>query len=74
MNEAEKMIPLFLEGGAFGVLAMAFIVQMILHIRADRRAAQYAAALKEVSFDRDQLVRALQENTRALTSLSERIR
>ena len=67
----EKIAPMFLEAGAFGVLAMAFIVQMILHIRSDRRAAQYAAALKEVSFDREQLIRVVEKCTEVMTRMSE---
>jgi len=69
----ETAIPTFLEGGSFGVLALAFVVQMVLHIRADKRAAQYAAALREVSFDREQLITTLQANTAAMTKLSEQI-
>lgn len=69
----ENAIPMFMEYGAMGILALGFVVLLILFVRADKRASQYAATLKETSFDRSQLISVVRDNTRAITSMVSQI-
>lgn len=65
----ETAVKAFLEYGALGVLAMAFLAQLILFVRSDKRAQRYAELLTEAQFDRGQLIQVIVENTRAATAL-----
>lgn len=44
----ETTIPVFLQYGAMGVLALAFIVLLVLFVRSDRRNQKYADALDKI--------------------------
>jgi len=68
-----ELIRSFLQHGAVGVLALAFIAVLVLYIRSDRRAATYAASLKETSFDRSQLIQVVKDNTTAITAMTQQI-
>ncbi len=66
----EHAIPTFLQYGAMGVLALAFIVLLVLYVRSDKRNQKYAAKLDETSFDRTQLIQVVVENTKAFGALA----
>ena len=67
----DKAIPIFLQNGAMGVLALAFIVLLILLWRSDKRAQKYAQHLGEVTFDRRELIGVIVGNTKASLALAE---
>jgi hypothetical protein len=69
----ENTIPVFLQYGAMGILALAFITMLVLLIKADKRASQYAGALRETSFDRSKLIDVVSENSKAYTALAGQI-
>jgi len=69
----EKAIPEFLQYGALGVLALAFLAQLLLFVRSDRRAQKYAELLCEARFDRSQLIQVVVDNTKASTALAVQI-
>jgi hypothetical protein len=73
MDSATPAIPYFMQYGAMGILALAFIVVLVLFIRSDKRSQKYADCLAEVNFDRSQLIEVLTENTRAITTLAANI-
>lgn len=50
--QVEQLFPTFLQYGAVGILALAFLVLLVIQVRADRRAQLYADRLAEASFDR----------------------
>jgi len=70
----DKTIPIFLEYGSTGILALGFIVLLILFVRSDKRAAKYAAVLGEATFDRSQLITVLIANTQASMALKDELR
>lgn len=72
-KNVETAVPTFMQYGAMGILAMGFLVLLILFVRADKRAGQYAAALKEASFDRSQLIGVVVDNTKANAALASQI-
>jgi len=72
MDGAAK-IPEFMQYGAMGILAAAFIVMLLLWVRSDKRSQQYADRLAEASFDRSALISVVQENTKANTALAAQI-
>lgn len=73
MEHADKVIPTFLQYGATGILALAFLAVIVLAVRADKRAATYAKGLEEAAFDRHELIQIVGRNTEAYTALAQQI-
>lgn len=69
----EQAIPVFMQYGAMGILAAAFIMMLLLFYRADKRAQKYADALGEATFDRSKLIDVVVENTKAMAALTAQI-
>ena len=69
----EQAVGTFLNYGAMGVLALAFVTQLFLFVRSDKRAQRYAEQLDEARFDRGQLIQVVIDNTKAATALAAQI-
>jgi len=69
----EQSVPAFMQYGAMGILAMAFIILLVLYIRSDKRSQMYADRLDEAAFDRSQLIHVVTENTTANLALAGQI-
>jgi len=65
----QDAIPVFMQYGAMGILALAFVIILLLFYRADKRAQTYANSLSEASFDRSKLIDVVVENTKASTAM-----
>jgi len=69
----EQAVGTFLNYGAMGVLALAFVTQLFLFVRSDKRAQRYAELLDEARFDRGQLIQVVVDNTKASAALAAQI-
>ena len=69
----EHAIPIFLQYGAMGIMALGFVVLLVLFVRSDKRSQKYADRLDEASFDRGQLIKVVIENTKSAAALTGQI-
>jgi hypothetical protein len=65
----EQVVPIFLQQGATGILALAFLVMVVLWYRADKRNQGYYQRVNDVSFDRSQLLNVIKEHTRVSAAM-----
>ncbi len=65
----EHAIPVFMQYGAMGILAIAFVVVLILQVRSDKRAEKYSKHLDIATFDRAQLITVIVANTQSSNAL-----
>lgn len=66
----EQAVPMFMQYGAMGILALGFIILLLLYVKADKRAEKYAASLETADDDRTTLIDVVRQNTAANTQLS----